>query len=55
MSSLLRRVQRDSYLISRTAGDLNAARRGPDVLAKRLVRRRATRAIFAALRKGGVR
>lgn len=51
----LRRVQRDTYLISRAAGDLNAARRGPDVLAKRLVRRHVTRALFTALRRAGIR
>ncbi|WP_375483253.1 hypothetical protein [uncultured Jatrophihabitans sp.] len=51
MSSFLRRLQRDAYLISRTAGDLNAAKRGPDVLAKRLARRAATREGFTLLRR----
>lgn len=45
----LRRIQRDAYLVSRTAGDLSAAQRGPKVLAKRLVRRALTRAFFRAL------
>lgn len=45
MSSLLRRLQRDSYLVSRTAGDLNAAQRGPGVLLKRVVRRQVTRRV----------
>lgn len=53
--SLLSQVQRDSHLVSRTAGDLDAARRGPDVLARRLIRRQATRTIFSALRKAGIR
>jgi hypothetical protein len=48
--SFLRRIQRDAYLVSRTAGDADAARRGPQVLAKRLIRRRLTRALFRGLR-----
>lgn len=53
--SVLRKIQRDAYLVSRAAGDLNAAQRGPEVLAKRLIRRRATRSIFSSLRKIGIR
>ena len=51
--SALRQIQRDAYLISRAAGDLDAARRGPGVLAKRLVRRDLTRAFFRVLRQLG--
>lgn len=50
--SLLKRIQRAAYFTSRTAGDLDAARRGPDVLAKRIARRIVTREIF---RLGGNR
>jgi hypothetical protein len=49
--SLLKQVQRDAYLVSRTAGDASAAQRGPAVLAKRLVRRDATRTFFKVLRR----
>lgn len=45
---LLKQLQRNAYLVSRTAGDLDAAKRG--VLVKRVVRRRLTRAIFRGLR-----
>lgn len=48
--SPLTQLQRDSYLMSRAAGDARAAERGPVPLAKRLVRRQVTRAIFRALR-----
>jgi len=51
--SALRQIQRDAYLISRTAGDLGAAKRGPVVLGKRLVRRDLTRAFFRVLRQFG--
>ena len=44
------RIERDVYLADRTALDVKAARRGPRVLAKRLVRRSLTRALFRALR-----
>lgn len=44
--SLLSQVDRDAYLVSRTAGDLNAAKRGPGPLVKRIVRRHIRRAIF---------
>jgi hypothetical protein len=44
-------TRRDSYLLSRTMGDLSAARRGGRPLAKRLVRRSLTRQFFRALRQ----
>lgn len=44
--SLLSQVARDSYLVSRAAGDAKAAERGPGAYAKRIVRRRLRRAIF---------
>lgn len=44
--SFLKRIQRDAHLISRTAGDADALRRGPDVLAKRLIRREVTRTVL---------
>ncbi|MGH3627890.1 MAG: hypothetical protein ACRDRL_10685 [Sciscionella sp.] len=46
--SFLKQLQRDSHLVSRTAGDLSAAQRG--TLAKRLVRRRLTRSLFRLFR-----
>jgi hypothetical protein len=46
---LLRKIQRDAHLISRTAGDLDAAQRGPTVLAKRILRRQLTRTLFRRL------
>jgi hypothetical protein len=50
--SLLRQVQRDAYLVSRTAGDVNAAKTGgAPRLAKRLVRRRWRR--FIGRKTGG--
>ena len=49
--SLLDEIARDAHLVSRSAGDLDAARRGPDVLAKRLIRRRATRTGFNLARR----
>lgn len=48
--SLLAQVDRDAYLVSRTAGDVRTAERGPKPLAKRVVRRQLTRAFFRALR-----
>lgn len=48
--SLLGQIQRDAYLTSRAAGDAKAAERGPGPLAKRIVRRQLTRAIFRAIR-----
>lgn len=52
MASFFKKVQRDAYLISRTAGDLDAARRGPDVLARRIIRREVTRSVFRAVGNG---
>lgn len=51
--SALKQVQRDACLISRTAGDLSAARRGPAVLGRRLARRKLTRAFFRIVRGFG--
>jgi len=51
--SALKQIQRDAYLISRAAGDVSAAQRGPGVLAKRLVRRDLTRTFFRILRQMG--
>lgn len=48
--SLLKQIQRDAHLVSRAAGDLDAARRGPRVLGKRLARRYLTRELFRLLR-----
>lgn len=41
---VLRDVQRSSYLVSRTAGDLNAAQRGR--LGKRIARRALMRGVI---------
>jgi hypothetical protein len=49
--SALRQIQRDAYLISRTAGDLSAAKRGPVPLGKRIARRDLTRVFFRLLRQ----
>jgi hypothetical protein len=51
MASLLKRIQRDAYLVSRAAGDMDAARRGPAPLTKRLVRRWITAKAFSAARR----
>jgi hypothetical protein len=51
--SALKQIQRDTHLISRTAGDLSAASRGPVPLARRLARRDLTRALFRILRQMG--
>jgi hypothetical protein len=48
--SFLRTVQRDSYLISRAAGDVRAAERGPGAYAKRRARRYVTRSLFRLFR-----
>lgn len=45
----LEQIRRFLYFAQRGIGDVQAAQRGPDVLAKRLVRRAATRAFFRAL------
>jgi hypothetical protein len=49
----IEQVRRDSYLLSRTLGDFQAASRGPAPLAKRLVRRDLTRTFFRILRQFG--
>jgi hypothetical protein len=51
--SALKQVQRDAYLVSRAAGDLSAASRGPGVYARRRVRRSLTREFFRLLRQFG--
>lgn len=45
-----RSIQRTSYLVSRASGDAHAAARGPGPLAKRIVRRKVTAAVFRAFR-----
>lgn len=47
--SLLAQIDRDAYLVSRTAGDAKAAERGPGPLAKRLVRRQVRRRLLSLL------
>ena len=49
--STYRRIERDVYLADRTSLDVRAAMRGPGPLAKRLVRRAATREFFRLLRR----
>lgn len=44
----LKKTQRTAYRVSRTAGDVSAAKRGK--LGKRIVRRKATRAAFRLFR-----
>jgi len=41
--SMFERIRRALYKTQRTMGDVEAAERGPDVLAKRLIRRHVTR------------
>lgn len=48
--STFEQVRRDLYKTQRAMGDVEAAERGPVPLAKRLVRRSLTRAIFRAFR-----
>lgn len=47
--STLETIRRALYFSQRTIGDYQAARRGPDKLAKRLIRRAIVRAIFRGL------
>jgi hypothetical protein len=47
--SALKQIQRNAHLISRTAGDISAASRGPAPLAKRLARRDLTRGFLPGL------
>jgi hypothetical protein len=49
-SSSFRQAERALYKTDRTALDFRAAARGPVPLAKRLVRRRVTRAFFGLFR-----
>jgi hypothetical protein len=44
--SFLSQVRRNLYLTQRALGDAQAASRGPGPYAKRIVRRRVTRAAF---------
>jgi len=46
----LNQFRRALYKTQRTIGDGQAAKRGPNVYAKRIVRRRVTRAAFRLLR-----
>lgn len=46
----LRELQRDLYLSQRTIGDVRAAQRGPNILAKRVIRRHITRWLLRGLR-----
>jgi hypothetical protein len=48
--STFRTIERDVYLADRTSLDIRAAARGPVPLAKRLIRRKATRTGFSLLR-----
>jgi len=47
----IEQVRRDSYLLSRTLGDYQAAQRGPVPLGTRLARRSLTRTLFSLLRE----
>lgn len=49
----VRRLQRDLYLASRLAGDYQAAKRGPQPLARRLVKRVYHRKLLGLLRRVG--
>lgn len=53
MASSLESLRRALYKTQRGIGDYQAAKRGPDVLAKRVARRYATRTVFGALRRKG--
>jgi hypothetical protein len=54
MSFDLRSLEKGLYLASRTVGDINAAKRGPDVLAKRVVKRQIHRGILSFLSRKGL-
>lgn len=45
-----RQLQRLLHLAARATGDARAARRGPAPLARRVIRRQATRALLRGLR-----
>lgn len=48
--SAVTQVRRALYKTQRGLGDVQAAERGPQVLAKRIARRKATRAMFRLFR-----
>lgn len=48
--STLSQLRRALYLAQRDIGDVQAAERGPQPLAKRLVRRKVTRSLFRLLK-----
>ena len=48
--STLSQLRRALYLAQRDIGDVQAAEKGPDVLAKRIVRRKVTRSLFRLLK-----
>jgi hypothetical protein len=48
--SALSQLRRALYKTQRGIGDVQAARRGPDALAKRVVRRQVTRTLFRLFR-----
>jgi hypothetical protein len=48
--STLSQLRRILYLSQREIGDVQAAERGPNVIAKRLVRRKLTRSFFRLLK-----
>lgn len=48
--SMLGQIGKAAYLVSRDAGDVKAAERGPAAYAKRRVRRVLTRKLFGLLR-----
>lgn len=48
--SALSQLRRTLYLAQRDVGDVQAARRGPDALVKRVVRRQVTRSLFRLFR-----
>ncbi|HEX4432822.1 MAG TPA: hypothetical protein VHZ96_26350 [Frankiaceae bacterium] len=50
----LRSVQRDLYMAQRALGDVQAAKRGPKPLARRLTKRVYHRKLIGLLRRGGI-
>lgn len=52
-TSDLEQVRRAAYRLQRGIGDVQAARRGPAVLGRRLARRRLTRTLFRIVRGFG--
>lgn len=49
-----RKLERDLYLTQRTLGDVRAAERGPEPLARRVVKRQVHRTVLRALKKTGL-